>query len=106
MLKTLAVAAGLAAFAAAPALAEDLDFMLTNNTGVAMDAFHVSHTGTNSWEENLLAGGILDDGYEISVLIADGRTTCMYDIRAEFTDGDVVEDYGVDLCDLGGYTFE
>lgn len=98
------VAASLAVFATAPAWAEDLYFMLRNDTGVDLTAFHVSHTGTDQWEENLIAGGYLASGYEIEVVIADGRTVCEYDILSVFADGDEVDDYNVDLCSLGVYT--
>jgi hypothetical protein len=106
MRTTLGLSFGLLLLAAGPALAEDLQFNLVNKTGVAVTAFHLSHSGTDDWEENLIEGGYLDSGYEIPVNVTDGRTTCEYDIRAEFKDGDVVEDYEVDLCELGTYTLE
>lgn len=104
--RTLALAGILTAALIGPAQAEDLSFLLTNESDVAVTGFYVSHTGTSSWEENLLEGGYLDSGYEIDVIIADGLTTCVYDIRTEFEDGDSFEDYEVDLCDMDGYTFE
>jgi hypothetical protein len=103
MKKLTALATALAIGWAAPAMAQDLYFMLTNNTGVPVTAFHVSHTGTSSWEEDLLGGSYLPHGYEVEVVISDGRRTCMYDIRSEFADGDVVEDFNVDLCQLTSY---
>ncbi|WP_419911744.1 hypothetical protein [Hoeflea sp.] len=95
---TLALATG--------ANAEDLTFKLVNESPSAMTAFHVSSENTNAWERNLLAGGILDVDYEVDVVIADGLSTCIYDIRAEFQDGEVLEDFGLDLCDMGSYVFE
>lgn len=103
---TCAVVGALGVFASAPAWAEDLYFTLRNSTGVAIDGLYVSHTGTSSWEENLLAGSYLDSGYEIEVEIADGRTVCEYDILTTFVDGDEVDDYNVDLCSLGVYTLQ
>jgi hypothetical protein len=67
--------------------------------------FYVSRSGSNDWEENLLDGDILPSGNEITVTIGDGRATCMYDIRTEFEDGSFAEDYDLNLCDLGSYTF-
>lgn len=87
-----------------PVMAEDLSFNLVNKAGSAVVAFHVSHTGTKQWEENLLAGHYLPNGNQIDIIIADGRTTCVYDILTEFKDGDTVEDYNLDLCQLGSYT--
>lgn len=98
-----ALAAALAIGWSAPVMAQDLYFTLSNSTGVSVTAFHVSHTGSNSWEEDLLGGSYLPHGYEVEVVIADGRRTCLYDIRSEFADGDVVEDFDVDLCELASY---
>jgi hypothetical protein len=78
--------------------AEDLQFLLVNESSAAVTAFHVSTSSSESWEDNLIAGGYLDSGYEIDVLIADGQTTCIYDILAEFSDGATLEDYNLDLC--------
>lgn len=88
---------------AAPAVAEDLDFPLTNGTSTAMTGFYVSPASTDSWEENLLEGTSLASGETVSVMIMDGRTTCIYDIMAEFSDGGESTDHDIDLCELGAY---
>jgi hypothetical protein len=93
-------------FLSTAAMAEDLSFVLTNLTGVDINEFYVSHSGSNHWEENLLAGAYLPSGNEVEVWITDGRSVCEYDIQAVFADGDVLEDYELDLCDLGSYTFQ
>ncbi|KIC08275.1 hypothetical protein RA19_20070 [Leisingera sp. ANG-M1] len=99
-----AAAAALLAFQA-PAFAEDLQFLLVNESSADLVEFNVSPASSDSWEENLLEGGYLAPGYEIDVEIADGATTCVYDIRGGFSDGSEAEDFGLDLCDLGEYTF-
>lgn len=89
-----------------PAMAEDLYFKLVNLAGSDIVAFHVSHTGTKRWEENLIAGRYIPSGNELDIIIGDGRRTCNYDILTKFRDGSKSEDYDLDLCDLGSYTFE
>ena len=106
MTRIVALALALSVSAAGAALAEDLVFTLINGSNADVTAFHVSHAGTSSWEENLIASGFLPVGNEIDILIADGRSTCIYDIRTEFSDGGVYEDYGLDLCEMGSYTFQ
>lgn len=91
--------------AAGAVQAQDLEFKLVNKTSSPLIGFYVSHVGTNDWEENLLQGAMLDTDYEVQVVIQDGRTTCDYDIRGEFEDGDTVEERDLDLCELGEYTF-
>ena len=47
----LAMCAFAAAFLiAAPALAEDLTFTLSNQSSSPVDGFYVSHVGTSSWK--------------------------------------------------------
>jgi hypothetical protein len=105
MRKYLAVAAVMTCAFAAPAVAEDLEFLLVNNSSSALTGFYVSAASSEHWEENLLEGRILASGYEVTVTIADGLSTCIYDLRGVFQDGDVLEDLSLDLCELGEYTF-
>lgn len=106
MTRIIALTLALSVSAIGAAVAEDLDFTVINHSGSDVTAFHVSHAGTGSWEENLIAGGYLPSGNEIGIQIADGRATCVYDILTEFADGQKLEDYGLDLCELGSYTLQ
>jgi hypothetical protein len=101
----LPVAAALAIGTMSIAQAEDLVFELVNDTSFDLMEFYTSPANVDEWEEDVLGDEYLASGYAVDVLIADGRSDCVYDIKAVFNDGDVVEDYGVDLCDLGSYTF-
>jgi hypothetical protein len=100
-----AVAVALTVAFATPAVAEDLEFLLVNNAGSDLVGFYVSPASSEHWEENLLNNAYLAHGYEVTVTIADGLSTCIYDIRGVFKDGDVVDDLALDLCELGEYTF-
>jgi hypothetical protein len=71
----LAVAAVLTCALAAPAAAENLEFLLVNNSSSALTGFYVSPASSEHWEENLLEGSILASDYEATVTIADGLTT-------------------------------
>ena len=101
----LPVAAVLALGTMSMAQAQDLVFELFNDSSVDLMEFYTSPANVNDWEEDVLGNEYLPSGYAIDVLIADGRSDCVYDIRGVFDDGDVVEDFGVDLCDLEAYTF-
>lgn len=105
-MKQLFLAAALAMLAPATgAMAEDLQFLLINESSADLVGFNVSPASSDSWEGNLLSGSYLAPGFEIDVLIADGLSTCVYDIRGQFSDGVGFEDHDLDLCDLGEYTF-
>lgn len=90
---------------ATTAQSEDLSFTIFNDSSADLVEFNVSKSTTNSWEANLMRGGYLAPGYEIDVVIADGQTTCVYDLRGIFDDGSEVEDFRIDMCELGSYTF-
>ncbi|PWR23848.1 hypothetical protein [Zavarzinia compransoris] len=92
------------AFASGTALAEDLAFTLKNATGVAVTEFYLSPSNVNNWEENLLGNDTLSAGDSIQVTVADGRATCVYDIKTVFKDGSNVDDRAINLCELGSYT--
>ncbi|MBO9444632.1 hypothetical protein [Ruegeria sp. R14_0] len=100
-----AVAAIATVLMATSVSAEDLEFLIVNDSSADLVEFNVSPASSDSWEGNLLRGGYLAPDYEIDVVIADGLTTCVYDIRGGFDDGSSVEDYGLNLCDLGEYVF-
>ncbi|WP_120631963.1 hypothetical protein [Ruegeria sp. EL01] len=88
-----------------PAYAEDLQFLLINESSSALVGFNVSPTSSEFWEENLLAGDHIAPGQQAGITIADGLTTCTYDIRGSFADDSEAEDFGLNLCDLGEYSF-
>ena len=105
-MKVLLAASAVCVLAAhAPVSAQDLEFLLINDSSSDLIAFNISTAASPSWDKNLMRGGYLAPGYEIDVVIADGEATCIYDIRGVFADGASVEDYGLDLCDMGEYIF-
>ena len=87
------------------AQAQDLWFELWNDTSVTLTELYVSPSNSEYWEEDLLGAGVVFPGEGGDVMIADGLSTCSYDILGVFEDGDQLEDYGVDLCTLQSYTF-
>lgn len=99
------LAASALAFAAAPAQAEDLHFLLLNHSDYDLYEFYASPVDVASWEDDILGNDVLLSGESIEIIIADGRSQCEYDLRMVFDDGDVIEDT-VNLCDTGSYTIE
>ncbi|WBQ10280.1 hypothetical protein L2D01_00575 [Hyphomonadaceae bacterium ML37] len=101
------IAAGVFASAClvlAPAYAEDINYALHNETSYVVTEFYTSPANDNEWGGDLLGNGVLGAGESASVTIADGSDQCVYDFRFVFEDGDVVEDFGVDICELAEYT--
>lgn len=101
----IAAALALTAASTTTAIAEDLEFVLINQSGFTLTEFYTSPSNVNNWEEDVLGQDVLESGYTVKILIQDGRTQCEYDMRMVFADGDILEDT-IDMCELGSYTIE
>lgn len=88
----------------APAYAQDITYVLHNETSYVVMEFYTSPANEDDWGYDILGDSVLGAGESADVLIADGSDQCVYDFRFVFDDGDVIEDYGVDICELGEYT--
>jgi hypothetical protein len=98
-------AVAIATVFALPALAEDRRVEIVNDTGVTMTRFYGSHQKTDDWEEDILGDDMLYPGQSVVINFDDGTGYCLFDFRAVFEDGDEVVEYGVDVCDIGTFTY-
>jgi hypothetical protein len=88
------------------ALADKADFWVYNDSEATITRLYVSESTRDIWEEDILGGDILATGAGIRIAFENESThSCHYDILAVFSDGQVVEDYRVDVCSNRGYTF-
>ena len=103
-MRTVAFAALLSTAAlSAPAFAEDLVFELINNSSVNLQHLYVSPSDTNTWGEDILGLEILASGEVGTVTIADGLSTCAYDLIFVTDTGNEVTS-SQDLCVLNTFT--
>lgn len=80
--------------------AHPLDFVFYNSTNYPIYELYVSSNNTGIWEEDILAEEVLP-GYQSSQINFYGDVdNCLYDIKAVFTDGSYLEDYGINLCEV------
>ena len=79
---------------------------IVNKTDVSIVAFYGSNVGTDSWEENILAGSTVPPRRSVMIDFDDGTGYCNFDFRAEFSDGDVVVKHDVDVCAVWSVTYE
>ena len=87
-------------------LAEEIFFILENKTRVNMTEFYASPSGVKNWEEDILGGDVLRSGKNTEININDEGTTCNYDFKAKFADGDVTEKYNINICKLAGGSYD
>lgn len=97
-------AAAFALFAlATPALAEDVEFDLINDSSADLSELYVSPVGTDSWGEDILGTDVLAVGENGVVTITDGSEVCDYDMRFVMADGgELVRE--ADICELSSFT--
>ena len=81
---------------------ESIDFTLTNNTEHVLTALFISLPSTDEWEEDIFGADVLGSGDSMDISIDDGLAECVYDIRADFSDGDSVQVARVNFCELDG----
>lgn len=81
---------------------ESLSFTLNNDTDYTLVALYISVPRTNDWEEDIFGADVLGSGESIEISVEDGLEDCVYDLKAEFSDGDDVILTRTDLCELDG----
>ncbi len=88
---------------AAPALANDLTFTLSNQSAADLTEFYASAANVDNWEENILGGAVLSAGASGEVTITGADDNCNYDLRMVFSDGDTLESSS-NLCENSTFT--
>ena len=102
----LAFAAAAATLAlATPAVAEDLQFRVINNSSLDVDYFYASPSNQDAWGNDLLGPNNKLYSYTEGVAtIADGSDQCVYDFKYVMSDGQTYYEEQIDICSLGSYT--
>ncbi|TPW06226.1 MAG: hypothetical protein FD125_333 [bacterium] len=76
-----------------------------NNTGWTMLRFYASDSRVTDWQEDMLGRGTLAAGNSIMMNIDDGSGACLYDFKAEFTNGQVLTRFNVNVCQIADYYY-
>lgn len=105
-MKTRLVAALFAAVFAMPALAEDLQFTLTNNSEYTIDEFYVSLPGVKGWGDDILGKDVLEGGQSATITLNNADGVCEYDLKAvdEGEEEHIVE--SLNVCEAPNVTFD
>ncbi|QSB43581.1 hypothetical protein EB810_07280 [Altererythrobacter sp. FM1] len=103
MMRAKLVGASLAlVLIAAPAMAEDWDFVLTNDTGKTVTQVELSPAGTAKWAAQRTDEGVsseVKNGNDWTVHFDKSKDTCDYDVRLTFADKSTVVWTGLNVCD-------
>jgi hypothetical protein len=76
-----------------------------NQTGWTMLRFYASDSRQDSWEEDILGDDVLSSGESIVMNIDDGSGACVYDFKAEFTNGQELTRMNVNVCEIADYYY-
>ena len=87
---------------AANAQTDPINFTLSNATERTLLSLYISLPSTDDWEEDIFGADVLAPGETFDISIDDGLDECVYDIRADFTDGESIQIGSVDFCELDG----
>ncbi|NRB19436.1 MAG: hypothetical protein HRU33_18210 [Rhodobacteraceae bacterium] len=90
---------------AVPAFALDRRVRIINDTGYVLVEFYGSNKGSTSWEEDILGPDVLRSGQSVRIDFDDGTGYCKFDFKAIFDDGDELIRKGVNICEIGSYTY-
>ncbi|MDV3349581.1 hypothetical protein D0962_26510 [Leptolyngbyaceae cyanobacterium CCMR0082] len=101
----LTVLAALSSATPAWANADEYAFTLVNDTSVDMLEFYASPQVANDWEGDLLGNEAVRENGDWTIITLSGDRGCIYDFLAVFSDGDKLEKYGINVCDLETHTY-
>lgn len=99
---------GLAAIAAlviaAPAMADDWDFVLINNSGKAIKTVEIAPTGTTTWQPNKVDPDFKKDDATVKAgarmtVHFDKGAGCKYDVKLTFADSSSGIWTAINVCD-------
>jgi len=102
---TAMAALAVTATTALPAFALDRRVKIVNDTGYVLVEFYGSNKGSDSWEEDILGRDVLRSGSSVMIDFDDGTGYCKFDFKAIFDDGDELIRKGVNICEIGTYTY-
>ena len=80
-------------------------FTLTNDTTVDMSGFYASPQTATDWEENILGNDAIRANGDWTLITLPSSRGCIYDFLAVFDDGDKLERYGINVCELETHTY-
>jgi len=78
---------------------------IENYTSQTMMYFYASNVDRTTWEEDILGSSVVPAGRSIMINIDDGSGYCRFDFRAIFADGSESVRSGVNVCEVGVYTY-
>jgi len=88
---------------ATPVLAEDWDFVLTNNSGKPIKTIELAPSGTTDWKPQAVDAetrreALIKPNARTTIRFDKAASQCRYDIKATFEDGTAEVWSGANIC--------
>ncbi|HYC68171.1 hypothetical protein [Brevundimonas sp.] len=74
-----------------------------NQTGAILQKLQAADVRTGAFGADLLGGAAVATGASAPVTIDDGQGGCLYDLRAELADGQVLVRENINVCRIADY---
>lgn len=101
----IALAVTIVTVGASTTAALDRRVRINNYTSYDIVEFYASNRDAKSWEEDILGRSILPAGRSVVINIDDRSGYCIFDFKAVFEDGDELEKYGNNVCELAEFNY-
>ncbi len=102
---TAAVAAAIMLVSlAVPAFAQNRWVEIINDTGYTIVEFYASNVGAPTWGSDILGYDVIGPYSSWDINFNDGSGYCVFDIKAVFNDGDVLESQ-INACEVSSHRY-
>jgi hypothetical protein len=91
--------------AAAPAVAQDIQYELVNNSALTLMEFYSSPVSAPMWGDDILGADYLAPGESGTVTFDDAGGECLFDLQFVMEDGSTIEGQA-DVCATGQFVLE
>jgi hypothetical protein len=108
MIKTtlrLAAAAAVLAASTMTAQAVDRNVNIHNNTGYTIYRFYSTNTGAKKWGNDVMGSSTLPSGNYMHLNFDNKYGYCEFDFKIQLEDGREFEERGVNVCEIGDFTW-
>lgn len=86
--------------------AQDRYVRIHNDTGVTLYRFYSTDSGSKRWGNDVMGSSTLEPGASMRLNFDNDYGYCLFDFRAEFADGEVLERQEVNVCEVADYYYQ
>ena len=102
----LTLAAAVLAGSAMTAAAYDRHVTIHNDTGMTLYRFYSTNSGASRWGNDVMGTSTLPNGSSMRLNFDNSKGYCNFDFRAVFEDSTEATKAGVNVCEVGRFSFE